>query len=82
MSEKGRLVEEVLEQIIKIIPKTELLLIHHLNKFRASLDHKAPEMRRSSDCWKPFINILNYYIPEKKHDWQIQIREILVGDQS
>ena len=81
MSEKGRLVEEVLSQIIKIIPETEILLIRDLNTFRDSLHNKAPEMRRAADCWVPFLDLLNYYIPYKKDAWHLQINDILLGVQ-
>ena len=76
-TKKGRLVEVVLKQVMKIIPESETNLINELNKFKKTLDYCAPEMRMASECWVPFIGILNYYIPKIEEEWQIKIRDIL-----
>jgi len=74
---KGRLVDDVLEQIIKIIPVDETKLIDNLNKFKSSLFNKSPEVKRGADCWVPFINLLNFHIPHIKDEWQIEIKNII-----
>lgn len=77
--ETGRIVEDILREIMKIIPTSEVELIHALNKFKFSLHNKAPEVQRGSDCWIPFIDILNLHIPIIKDDWHILIKDILLN---
>ena len=79
LKEKNRFVDDILKQVLIIIPNNEIMLITKLNEFYNSLNYKAPELRRSSDCWEPFINILNYFIPQIETDWQKEIREILIN---
>jgi hypothetical protein len=74
---KGRHIDDILKIIIKIIPKQEETLLNELDIFAKSLWNKAPEVMRGSDCWIPFIQILNNNIPEIKEDWQIEIFNIL-----
>jgi hypothetical protein len=77
MAEKGRLVEDVLKKVLEVIPSNEIELIKELNLYYRSLDNKAPEIRRAAEGWIPFINILNYFIPNKVEDWHITIKDIL-----
>jgi hypothetical protein len=77
MSEKGRLVDDILKKVLEFVPYDEAGLIKELNLYYKSLDNKAPEIRRGSECWIPFINILNYFIPNIVEDWHIVIRDIL-----
>ena len=77
MTEQGRLVEDVLEKVLKVIPSNELELINEFNLFKKSLHNKAPEMRRGPYCWQPFLNILNFYIPNKEEEWHFKIKDIL-----
>lgn len=74
---KGRLVEDVLKIIMNIIPTNEVELIKNLGNFDKSLFYKSPELRRSADCWIPFINILDFHIPNVVDEWHIKIRDIL-----
>jgi len=68
---------DVLKQILVIIPETETILLNELNKYKQDLSYKPPELLEASDCWTPFIEILNYFIPNKDGEWQIKIRDIL-----
>ena len=77
---KGRLVEDVLKIIMKIIPTNEVELIKDLNNYDKSLFNKAPEVRRGADCWIPFINILDLHIPNIVDEWHIKIRDVLNND--
>ena len=77
--ETGRLVEDILKEILKIIPSSEENLIHDLYNFKLSLHNKAPEVQRGSDCWIPFVNILNLHIPLIKDEWHIIIKDILLN---
>ena len=71
---KGRLVSEVLNKIILLIPDSETKLLDALNKFKQELSYKADELQRGHECWIPFINILNFYIPNNQ-----EIRNIISG---
>jgi hypothetical protein len=42
-----------------MIPETEIKLLKDLNVFKDNIIFKAPEVRKSSYCWIPFINLLN-----------------------
>lgn len=77
MTEKGRFVEDVLKQVLEVIPSCEVELIRELDLFKQSLHNKAPEIRRAAECWEPFINILNYCIPYKVEEWHFKIKDIL-----
>jgi hypothetical protein len=78
---KPRKVTNVLTKILLIIPDSEKPLINALKKFENSLSHKAPELLRSLDCWVPFIEILNRFIPIKESEWHLKIKEILENKQ-
>ena len=71
---KGRLVSEVLNKILPLIPESEKKLLDELEKFKLELFYKADELQRGSDCWIPFINILNFYNPNIS-----EIRDIVNG---
>ena len=72
--QKGRLVSDILNKIMPLIPTTETKLFDDLNKFEQDLNYKADELQRGPECWIPFINILNYYIPNNQ-----EIRNIVSG---
>lgn len=71
---KGRLVSDVLRKIMPLIPTSETKLLDVLNKFKQDLSYKADELERGPECWIPFINILNHYIPNNQ-----EIRNIISG---
>jgi hypothetical protein len=79
---KGRLVEDVLKIIMNIIPENEVELIKDLDSYDKSLFNKAPELRRSGECWIPFINILDLHIPNIVDEWHVKIRDILNNENS
>jgi len=76
---KARSVDDIIEEVLQIIPTTENKLIIEINNFKDTLGNKAPEVLKSSDCWIPFIHILNRNIPYIKDDWQIKIRNLLAN---
>jgi hypothetical protein len=76
-TKKGRVVDVVLKQIVKIIPDSETELLKELRKFESTLGYCAPEVQRGADCWIPLIGILNFYIPIKEEEWHLKIRDIL-----
>ena len=73
----SRNVDDVIKEILLIIPSNQIELINELKIYSKSLWNKAPEQLNSSDCWTPFIQILNNNIPEIKEEWQINILNIL-----
>jgi hypothetical protein len=73
----SRNVDDVIKEILLIIPEYEIKLVSQLKIYYKSLWNKAPEQLNSSDCWNPFIQILNDNIHEIKEDWQIKILNIL-----
>jgi hypothetical protein len=78
MSEtQGRLVIDVIKQIIPIIPEDKTELMDELQTFKKSLWNKAPELQRNADCWVPFIQLLNKHIPDIVDGWHIEIQYIL-----
>lgn len=75
---KPRSAEDVLNQILPIIPSSEEKIITELNNFKKNdLRYKSPELLKSCDAWEPFIQILNYYIPDQKEEWHLEIKRIL-----
>jgi hypothetical protein len=79
--ENPRLVNDVINQLLEIIPKSEINLINELTNYKKSLFNQAPEALSGSYCWIPFLNILNTHIPDIKEDWQIKIREVLENNE-
>ena len=75
--ENNRSVIDVIKLVAQIIPENETELIVELSKYVKSLFNKAPELLIGAECWIPFINILNQYIPDMKEVWHIQIDELL-----
>jgi len=73
----NRYVNDVIKQVIKLIPETETKLINELQIYNSSLWNKPPEVLQDSYCWEPFINILNRNIPEIDTVWQIVIKNII-----
>ena len=63
----------VCEQILKMVPISEIKLRNELQEFHDNLWNKAPEIRRSSELWKPFGNILSLNIATIDEDWKQQI---------
>jgi hypothetical protein len=66
----------VCEQILNIIPNSEIELRNELREFHDSLWNKAPEIRRGSELWKPFGNILSSNIHVIDEDWKQQILKV------
>ena len=74
---KGRRVSDVLKNILPLIPDSETKLLDNLKKFEQDLKYKADELQRASECWIPFVDILNFCIPNIQEEWHIKIRDIL-----
>jgi len=80
----ARLIEDVHDRIIKVIPETETDLLQDLDKFINSIWNKAPEVRCSSEVYVPYYNILwNHGFGEldrdQDPDWKFHVRDIFAG---
>ena len=54
-------------------------VLHLLIDYKETLWNKAPEVRKSSECWIPLQNILNKQITNFDDDWKIQLLNIFNG---
>jgi hypothetical protein len=79
METSQRDIFEIIEKILEIIPKEEVLLINALNKYFDKLTFMPPEYLFSYHSWGPLADILNKNITVLKEDWQIKIRDIVNG---
>ena len=75
--EINRLVDDVIDEILPIIPLQEKVLINLLNEFKNSLWNLAPEVRQSSYIWIKLCNLLNENISVFDQDWKIIIKKII-----
>lgn len=79
MLEKFRNVDDVIFELLLIIPKSEVILINEITKYQQTLWNKAPELQNSAYCWIPLQKILNYYIPIIDEEWKIQLAKKFNG---
>ena len=79
MVEQGRCVVDIIDQLLHVIPDEELYLKTILIDYKDSLWNKAPEVRRSSECWLPLKNILAEHITNFDKEWKRQILNIFNG---
>lgn len=73
----NRYVNDVIKQVLNLIPASETKLISELQIYNSLLWNKPPEVLQDSYCWEPFINILNRNIPEINTVWQVAIKNII-----
>ena len=77
MQSTPRPVNKVIDQIIRYIPKNEIILIEALDKYKKELVYSAPELLISEHCWCPFLDILNKHINKATEQWHIEIANII-----
>jgi len=78
-----RNVEDVIPQILAVIPKNETRLINELQKhYDEELWNKAPELRSCLECWAPLQAILMKHINDTRVDWQKNVVDIYNGTKS
>ena len=68
-----RSVDKVLKKIIELVPEEEEKIKTALNEYLDSLWNKAPEVRRSFECWYPLQKILSSQISTFDKEWKQQI---------
>jgi hypothetical protein len=73
--EQGRNVSEVSVKVREIVGNNNADLVFELRQFEDGLWNQAPELRKSSHCWTPFLAILGQYISgrDSDFDWQKKI---------
>jgi len=79
MVEQCRCVVDTIDQLLNVIPDEELYLINILIDYKESLWNKAPEVRKSSECWLPLRNILAKQITNFDNEWKRQMLNIFNG---
>lgn len=72
----GRSVDTVMEQLLNIIPPSELELIHDIKTYKSGLWNIAPELLSSRDYWMPLQNIMNKHIVEIDAEWKTNLVKI------
>jgi len=80
---EGRFVTDIILMVLEIIPDSETRLKQRLLSYYEKLSYNmAPELLKSAYTWKPFIDMLNKYIPHNHDDpWKQEIYNILMGSQ-
>jgi hypothetical protein len=76
---EARSVDKVLDKIISIIPEQEIELKTELKMYLDSLYNKAPEVRRSHECWIPLRNILISKVPIFDENWKCLVLQEFNG---
>lgn len=69
-------IEDVHLKILSIIPEENNELKVELEKYIKSMWNKAPEVRKGSETFILYTNILCKHIPEFDTQWKIQVRDI------
>ena len=68
-----RSVDKVLEKIILLVPEEEEKIKRALSEYLESLWNKAPEVRRSAECWVPLQQLLGSHISSFDEEWKQQV---------
>jgi hypothetical protein len=71
-----RSIEKVLDELLVVIPTTEMELIKDLKDFQDNLWNKAPEVRMSREGFLPVQNILCKHILLFDTKWKLDTLHI------
>lgn len=74
--EQYRSIIDVIQAMLKVIPKEEEKLINEIKRYTSSLWNQAPETLCNSYNWLPVNIILNDNIPNIDNEWKIQLKKI------
>lgn len=69
----GLSVDTVMEQLLNIIPPSELDLIHAIKTYKSGLWNIAPELLSNREYWTPLVNIMNNHVGEIDTEWKTQL---------
>jgi hypothetical protein len=71
-----RSVDEIIPELLAIIPNTEGKLISSIKSYRDSLWNKAPEILQSKEGWVPLAMILHQHVGVIDDDWKIKLQKV------
>jgi hypothetical protein len=75
-----RSVVKVIEEMIRIIPKTEVHLLQDINNYYENeLWNKAPEVLAGPECWIPLKNILTKHTLVFDQEWKQSLLKLFNG---
>jgi hypothetical protein len=74
---KHRSVNDVINQILRVIPNSETQLIAEITNYSDSLWNQAPEALYTRQLWLPLIQILNDNIPQINSEWKTRLVNIV-----
>jgi hypothetical protein len=72
-------IDDILAQIIALIPEDETELIANIKKYDIDLWNQAPELRNNPNFWAALQNTLQKNIPDIDTPWKQQIVKIFNG---
>jgi len=75
-TKKDRNICVVIEEILKIIPSTQIKRINEIKTYEAGLWNQPPENLTGSHCWVPFQNILSENITTFDEEWKQKLIKI------
>lgn len=75
----GRSIEKVIDELLLVIPTTEIKLINDLKEFQDSLWNKAPEVRMTREGFLPVQHILCRHILLFDTKWKLDTLHIFNG---
>jgi len=76
MTPKPRDVVDVINQMLEVIPISQTLLINELQIYKESIWNKAPEVRKTRNCFLPVQNLLSRHILFIDEDWKLEVLHI------
>jgi len=75
-----RSVDNVIKQLLTVIPEKETNLIYDIKNYYDTLWNQAPELLKSKQCWEPLGNILNNNIQNIDEEWKVKLVKIYNGE--
>jgi hypothetical protein len=78
MPEK-RLIDDVIIQLVALIPETESQLITKIKDFDKDLWNQAPELRNNRIFWVALYHTLQENIPDIDTPWKEQMLKVFNG---
>jgi len=79
MSFKPRQIDDVIIQLLEVIPDNEHQLISDIKTYDRNLWNRAPELRNNSEFWIALGDVFNRNIPHIDTPWKQQLLNIFNG---
>jgi hypothetical protein len=80
MEQQRRSIVTVIDQMLEVIPKEEVLLITALTKYKTEQWNQSPEALTFSYNWVPVQRILGAHIQEINSPWKETVRKIFTNE--